>query len=186
MKRLTLKARIKGVDVYFHWSILLAGGVIIAGSWPRVHLGLTVAGAGLAILLIHEWGHVYAARRRRCDVWSVEIYPVLGVTHYSAPYSRYDECVIAWGGVAAQAVVAVPFIAWVALFGYTPFDQLNAALSILGGYSLFVAIFNLLPVPPLDGATAWELIPLSIGRALNAWRRRSRQPPWQRKNKWKP
>jgi Zn-dependent protease len=50
------------------------------------------------------------------------------------------------------------------VFGYTRFEPLNAALAILGGVSLVVAVFNLLAVPPLDGSTAWGIVPELIER----------------------
>ena len=59
----------------------------------------------------------------------------------------------------AQAIFFVPLLAWVALFGYSKLDWFNMIIAILGFYSLAVAIFNLLPVHPLDGAQAWRLLP---------------------------
>jgi membrane-associated protease RseP (regulator of RpoE activity) len=59
----------------------------------------------------------------------------------------------------AQAIFFVPLLAWVALFGYSKFEWFNMIIAILGFYSLAVAIFNLLPIRPLDGATAWRLFP---------------------------
>lgn len=54
----------------------------------------------------------------------------------------------------AQAIVGVPIVALVEIFGYTRFPPLNAILAILGFFSLSTAVFNLIPVPPLDGAMA--------------------------------
>jgi Zn-dependent protease len=64
----------------------------------------------------------------------------------------------------AQAVVALPLVILVETFGYTRFQPLNAILAIFGFLSLSVAVFNLLPVPPLDGAVAWALLPALIKR----------------------
>jgi hypothetical protein len=61
------------------------------------------------------------------------------------PWSKFDHCVIAWGGVLAQAVVAAPIVVGVTLFGYTRFEAVHAVLAILGFFSVGVAIFNLLP-----------------------------------------
>jgi hypothetical protein len=36
-----------------------------------------------------------------------ELYPIHGCVRFRQPWSRYDDALIAWGGVAAQAVVAV-------------------------------------------------------------------------------
>jgi Zn-dependent protease len=77
------------------------------------------------------------------------------------------------GGVIAQALVALPLIAWVKFFGYTRFEPINVVLALLGFFSAGIALFNLLPIPPLDGATAWAIIPEAIKRT----RRTSRPTP---------
>jgi len=55
-------------------------------------------------------------------------------------------------------------VTFVSIFGFTRFDALNVTVGILGYYSLIVALFNLIPVRPLDGATAWHLVPELIKR----------------------
>ena len=186
MKRLTRVARIDGVDVYVHWATFLIGGIVLIGSLPkRLEITLVAVGAYLGILLIHEWGHVVAGRRRGSVAWSIELYPILGLTRLSVPRSYFDECVIAWGGVLAQLAVALPLIAWVAIFGFTPSEQINAVLALLGSFSVFIAVMNLLPAPRLDGAKAWPLIPMLLRRAISAYSRRRREPAVRdRKKKW--
>jgi hypothetical protein len=98
-------------------------------------------------------------------VFSIELYPIYGITRFETPWSRFDHCVIAWGGVLAQAIVALPLVAWVAVFGYTRFEPANVVLALLGFFSLGVAAFNLLFFAPLDGIPAWGLIPALIERA---------------------
>jgi membrane-associated protease RseP (regulator of RpoE activity) len=110
-------------------------------------------------------------------VWSIELYPIWGITRFSQPYSRFDHCVIAWGGVVAQAIVAVPLIAVAETLGYTRFQPLNAILAIFGFFSLGVALFNLIPAPPLDGAVAWGLLPALFKRG--AGRPAKREPGWR-------
>jgi membrane-associated protease RseP (regulator of RpoE activity) len=133
--------------------------------------------AYMGVLLIHESGHLIAAHRMHCEVLSIQLYPVFGITKFETPWSRFDHCVIAWGGVIAQAAVALPVVGWVILFGYTRFEPLNALLALLGFFSLGVAAFNLLPIAPLDGAIAWAIIPESIKR-LRA-HRGSRSTSWK-------
>ena len=60
------------------------------------------------------------------------LYPIFGITKFETSWSRFDHCVIAWGGVIAQSVVALPIVGWVILFGYTRFEPINAVLAILG------------------------------------------------------
>ena len=150
---------------------------MIVGSITRPLLGLVVGLSYLSVLLIHEYGHVVAARRKHCAVSGIELYPICGLVRIGVPWSRYDHCVIAWGGVIAQAIVGLPLMVVVTAFGYTPFEPLNAALAILGGYSLFVAALNLLPIPPLDGAIAWGIVPAYIQRLRS--RRTKRAAAWR-------
>lgn len=149
--------RIRGSDLYIHWTVFVVAAVILSGVVR--HPTLTVVGlaAYWGVLLLHEIGHLFAAQRLGCTVFSVELYPIFGVTRFDTPWSRLDHCLIAWAGVAAQCIVAVPLVVWGSVFGYTRFNVVNMLLAILGYFSLVTAFFNLLPVPPLDGATAWGI-----------------------------
>jgi stage IV sporulation protein FB len=157
--RLTRVAQVCGVDVYLHWSILAIGILIVLGAARRPATTLIGLAAWLGLLIIHESGHLIMARRRGCQAFSMALYPIFGLASFERPDARLDRALIAWGGVLAQAVVAVPLVLYVALFGYTRFEALNAVLVIQGGYSLLSAAFNLLPVHPLDGSLAWDIIP---------------------------
>lgn len=130
----------------------------------------------LSLLLIHECGHLIAAQRRGSHVLEIRLYPIHGKCLFQTPWSRFDHCVIAWGGVIAQAIIALPLLLWLFFFGYTRFDAVNAVLAILGAYSICVAAFNLLPARGLDGSIAWSIIPEYLRRrrsqpkARSAWR----------------
>jgi membrane-associated protease RseP (regulator of RpoE activity) len=165
MARLAQVGRINGVNVYVHWSVFAISGLILLGAIQRPAISLIGLLGYLGVILIHEAGHLLAAQRKGCAVFSIELYPIWGITRFSAPFSRLDLCQIAWAGVLAQAVVALPLLAWVQIFGYTRFETINAALAILGAFSVLVAVLNLIPVPPLDGATAWGIFPALIEQA---------------------
>lgn len=139
--------QIRGADLYVHWTVFLVAAVILASVASRPALSLVGLCAYWGVLLLHETGHLIAARRFGCPVFSIELYPIFGITRFGTPWSRMDHCMIAWGGVIAQAVIAVPVALWVLLLGYTRFEVVNMVLVILGFFSLGVAIFNLLPIP---------------------------------------
>ena len=164
--------QIRGVDTYVHWTVFLVVAVILAGVLTRP--GLTLLGllAYWGVLLIHETGHLIAAQRLGCTVFSIELYPIFGITRFGTPWSRIDHCKIAWAGVVAQAAIATPIVVWVAAFGYTRFEAVNMLFVILGFFSLGVAAFNLIPAAPLDGATAWGIFPALFSQ----WRSRDKIP----------
>ena len=162
--KLTRLVQIRGVDTYVHWSVFAIAALMLmnVGSRP----GLTLVGllSYLSVILIHEVGHLVAAQRLGCRVESIKLYALFGTTDFETPWTRLDHCVIAWSGVLAQAVVAIPLVAWVSVFGFTDIGVVNAILAILGYFSLGIAVFNLLPIKPLDGATAWGLLPALLAR----------------------
>jgi Zn-dependent protease len=176
--KLTRIMQIRGTDVFVHWSVLLIIAIMIAGIRRRPAVTLAGILAYLGVFLLHEAGHLVMAQRKHCDVFSIELYPVFGVTRFQVPWSLLDHCMIAWGGVIAQAIVALPVVIWIAVLGYTRFEALNAALVLLGPFSVAVAALNLLPVGPLDGSIAWRLVPESIHRVRNRGRKNS--PPYGR------
>jgi Zn-dependent protease len=86
-------------------------------------------------------------------------YSVWGIARFGEPYSHYDRCVVAWGGVLAQLLVALPLIVVSELIGPTKYASVNTVLGMFGFFSLFIAAFNLIPASLLDGSIAWGLVP---------------------------
>lgn len=164
LKKFTEILEINRVPVYAHWSLLVLAVLILIGAMERPKETIAAWTSFFAVILIHECGHMVLAQRKGYDVHRIDLYPILGLVHHQEPWSRYDSSLIAWGGVAAQSLVAIPIVMWVSIFGFTRSDTVNVALGILGYYSLIVAVFNLIPLPPLDGAKAWYLIPELIKR----------------------
>ena len=128
--RFTRLLRIRHVDVSVHWSVLVISGVVLLGAFQSPLLSIIGLTSYLGVLLLHECGHLFAAQRLHCQVFDIELYPIFAITRFEIPWSRFDHCVIAWGGVLAQFIVAIPLVVWVALFGYTRFEAVNAALAI--------------------------------------------------------
>jgi hypothetical protein len=107
----------------------------------------------------------------------IELYPLLGITRFERPWSRFDHCVIAWGGVVFQGVVGLPMLAWIKLVGYTPLEVVNAFMAVFSFLTVVMVILNLVPIPPLDGSVAWGILPL-LFRRLRDRRGRGRSGTW--------
>jgi len=165
--RLTHVGRIDRVDVYVHWSVLLIAFILLVGALKRPLPTLVGLSCWMGVMLLHECGHMFAAKQRHSQVYAIELYPIFALTRFETPWSRFDHAVIAWGGVLAQMVVAIPAVLWIRFIGYTPFDVANEALVIWGLLSMAIAIFNLLPFRPLDGVMAWQIFPAWFERTRN-------------------
>ena len=103
------------------------------------------------------------------------------------PWSRLDDAVIAWGGVLAQLVVAFPLVIATSRHGFEGPELVNAAVAILGHWSLVIAAFNLVPIEPLDGARAWRVLPVlyrGVVAGLGAAQRRRERKGPRRSPRW--
>ena len=85
-----------------------------------------------------------------------------------------DEILIAWGGVFAQLPVLLVALAGFALvtgsvamprYGDGP-SASAMTWTVLVGFNAAMVVTNLVPLPGLDGETAWRMNPLRAARAM--------------------
>lgn len=119
--------------------------------------------AMLVIIIVHELGHAYFAKRFGCRVISINIHFGGGQCLHEQPHYRSEEYIIAWGGILFQlALWAIVFVAWLIIDSFKFFivhPFIADAIAILIVYNLFIMIINLIPVKGLDGYKAWRLLP---------------------------
>src|SRR2546423_7104352 len=82
LDKLTRVMRIKGVDVYVHWTVFLIAGIMLASTIRQPFSTLAGMGAWLGLIFIHECGHLIAAQWRHCRVLSIELYPIHGFCRF--------------------------------------------------------------------------------------------------------
>ncbi len=158
--------RWRGVPIRLHWSIPI--GALVFGRFrfvPGFWLGF------VALILLHELGHTALARRRRLRIDEVQVHGLGGVCVHERG-TPYDNAVVAWGGVLAQALALIPAL----LAARTLVLQSAFAQQLVGVFTdtnLFLMGLNLIPLEPFDGAKAWQLPRLW-------WRRRRRPAPPRR------
>ncbi len=154
------------------------GALLFCGF--RWHPGVLLAYP--IVVLVHELGHAALARRRRLRVHSVDLDALGGKCVFGGDVSALDLQIVSWGGVLAQALLAA--IAFAVFTFVPPSTQFLAELQ--HGFieaNLFMALFNLVPIAPLDGHEAWQL-PRTLYRRWN--RRRTSIPPKARPRKSPP
>jgi Zn-dependent protease len=103
----------------------------------------------VALLFIHEMGHVLEARRQGIPVSAPMFIPFLGalITMKRLPDNAWREAQVALAGPIVGTLGAAAF--WVA--GEALDSELLIALAFVG---FLINLFNLLPVVPLDGGRA--------------------------------
>lgn len=139
------------------------GFSMIASMWAYALLYGWQFGIGFVLLiLVHEMGHVIVLRARGIPAGLPVFIPFLGavVSMKAAPRSAYDE---------ALSGIAGPVLGTVGAFGVLAASGIydSELLRVLGYTGLFLNLFNLLPVLPLDGGrTAAALSPKLWGLGL--------------------
>jgi hypothetical protein len=159
-----------------HWTLLAIGGVLLLASFSNPGGALIGLVAYVVAFLVHEGGHLLAAQRLGYRVHAVELYAFHALTRFDHPATRYDHALIAAAGVGLQAVVGIPLLVAIKTVGYTPFEIVNALLAFFSFFCVVMVFLNLIPVPPLDGHLAWQLVPMTYHRlrAEHTARRRKR------------
>ncbi len=160
------------------WSITLA---TVAGTTVRLHLtflllvawvagvyglqgGVAAALEGVAFIslvflcvVLHEFGHIFAARRYGIRTPDITLLPIGGVASLERmPEKPGQEIVVALAGPAVNVVIAaVLFLALGARFDFSDMAQIEAAqMSLIGrlaAVNVLLVLFNMIPAFPTDG-----------------------------------
>jgi len=165
-------ATVSGVPIFIHWSVVAIALFMLTGALKKPVMTVVAMASYLSILLVHESGHALVAKTKHCEVYSVELYPIHGLCCFAQPFNKRDHCVIAWGGVIAQVIVAIPLVTYIAFLGYPSLEAIDPVFALLGFFSLFIAAINLLPMGRLDGVLVWQLFPLIV----KDWKKPKRPP----------
>jgi membrane-associated protease RseP (regulator of RpoE activity) len=149
------------VPIFSHWSLNLALLTIFIFGIFEPSL-ILLAFLFWLIMLVHELGHMFVASRLNLDTQKIELYLFHGFCYYEFSEENYENYIVAWGGVAAQAVIFVPCILVHQIFGSYLSGLAMLVIIFLGYFSAFIALLNLIPSRGLDGATCWKAIPIYL------------------------
>lgn len=157
--------RVGGVGLRIHWSAPLGALAFAALAFKPW------AWAGFFFLVLwHDLGHALAVRAFGGRVYDIGVQALGGACRWSGEVTPLQRAAVSWGGILSQAVLLV------AVHAADPSVPPGGALAQLRetatvANALLLAV-NLLPARPLDGASAWRLVPLAAERILGAWRAR--------------
>lgn len=154
-----LGTQILNAPIYIHWSTYVVCSVVgLAALRSPLH-GLIAVLCYFGIIVVHEYGHAYAAHKLNYRVEAIYLYPIHGSCIHEEAYNRHDDAWIIWGGVLAQILLSIVSGLVVAICGFDSQGYLLMVTFFLVGVNLTSAAYNLIPVEPMDGAKAWQLLP---------------------------
>jgi len=144
--------RIGRAPLRIHWTTPIGLFLFSGMSFnPLVWIAL------LAIIVVHEVGHALLARRYELRLVSIDITAVGGTCRLEGDPTLREAAIVAWGGVLAQAGLLVVALVVSGLLHAVGLGMLDGVFHVLIWSNLILMAINLLPIHPLDGATAWRL-----------------------------
>ncbi|MGY3452727.1 site-2 protease family protein [Bradyrhizobium sp. USDA 4353] len=127
---------------------MLLSLIVYAGIW-----GWRYAAGFIALLFAHEMGHYIAARQRGLDVGAPAFIPFVGawIALKEQPVDVETEAYVALAGPLVGTIAALA----VYLCARSYDSNLLLAIAYSG---LFLNLFNLLPISPLDGGRVTSVL----------------------------
>jgi len=159
---------LQGVPVYMHWPLTVIVVAVSLGGLSQVSL-IVGAASFWGIMLIHELGHMYLARRYGLEVFEINLSLLHGNCAFEKSELSYINYMVAWGGIFTQFIVAIPCIIILYFLGSSLPWFLYTPLVFFGYISVLIALINLAPSKGLDGYYCWRSLPIY----LSARRKRS-------------
>jgi len=168
-------ARISGTEIRIHLTFLMLLAWIAISAWSAAGAAAVVDSvlfilALFACVLLHELGHVLAARRYGITTPDITLLPIGGLARLSRlPENPSEEIVIAMAGPLVNVAIAAVLLllgARLSVDAYAITDYGQAFISRLAVVNLYLVAFNLIPAFPMDGGRVLRaLIALRLGRS---------------------
>jgi Zn-dependent protease len=166
--------RFGGTAVKIHITFILFLAWIAFSAWSRGGPAAALDSTLFIVLLfacvvLHEFGHIAAARRYGIGTPEVTLLPIGGVASLQRlPSDPAQELVVALAGPAVNLVIGLVLIAVVGSVHPDELTQIdNPNLSLIGRLAianLFLAVFNLIPAFPMDGGRVLHaLVAMRVG-----------------------
>lgn len=164
---------VRGTVIRIHLTFLLLllwiAGTGFAAGGTQAAIASTVFVCLLFLcVLLHEFGHVFAARRYGVRTPDITLLPIGGVARLERiPEKPREELVVALAGPAVNVVIAA--LLFLVLGGIPPMQAAaelhspgQGILERLAWVNVTLVLFNLIPAFPMDGGR--------VLRAFLAWR----------------
>jgi Zn-dependent protease len=175
-------ATIAGTQVRIHLTFLMLIGWVGLSFFLRDGALAAAYGVGFFLalflcVLLHEFGHVFAARRYGIATPDITLLPIGGIARLSRmPRTPSHELVVALAGPAVNVLIAgllyvvvqVPANPSHELLQFKSFGDMLFSLMVI---NIWLVVFNMIPAFPMDGGRVLRAIlamTLPYGRATVA------------------
>lgn len=159
-------ATVSGIPVYLHATFLLLIAFLLVADLARGEGVRAAVGGALfvvsifATVVLHEFGHAFAARHYGIKTKDITLLPIGGIARLERlPEVPRQELWVALAGPAVNIVIAV--VGWLAVvalaLGNPDLDLRSATDTPLGRFvavNVWLAVFNMIPAFPMDGGRA--------------------------------
>ncbi|WGD28946.1 site-2 protease family protein [Ancylobacter sp. WKF20] len=166
-----------GTAVRIHVTFLLFLIWIWAAYYQQGGVGAAWNGVAFVALLflcvlLHEFGHIFAARRYGVKTPEVTLWPFGGIARLERiPEKPSEELVVALAGPAVNVVIALVLL--VLLGGDVGMEHIekienpqSSLMAKLAAANIFLVVFNLIPAFPMDGGRVLRaLLAMKMGHA---------------------
>jgi stage IV sporulation protein FB len=153
--------RIAGIEVRIHLTFFLLLGWFGVESYQAEGMRVALHTVGLMCMvflcvLLHEFGHAFAARRYGIRTPDITLFPFGGVARIERmPENPKQEIVIALAGPAVNVMIASALWLGLLVAGLSgrvdPMRLEGSLVAELLAVNVWLVLFNLIPAFPMDG-----------------------------------
>lgn len=148
--------------LHVHWSLPMGGLLVSAMTGFAFPAAIYNCVFFTLLIVLHECGHIVAARAYGLQVNSVEISGLGGMCFIQVPHSVGETLAVFSAGLAVQTVILLVTILYVSVAGYPASVAGQCAVRIFTFVNAAIIVMNILPAKVRwgfanDGLVLWRL-----------------------------
>ena len=150
---------IKGIPVLIHWSFP-AGGIFLAFMLGDTSLDTVISLiiAYTLLIIVHEFGHAFAAKLYSLKVHAVLITASGGWCYADIPTTISSKLFFYGGGLIAQLLLLAITIVLLLVFGSPSSTIINSFALVFTIINALMIAINIYPSKGTDGKHLWSIL----------------------------